>query len=77
MQEGLFFPNLKIPTGCIGCGERDAEYDGGCRLMPCAKFEDCEGQFICCPIIDLARRHKAFHITIHRGKVCLESNQSG
>lgn len=67
MQEGLFFPNLKIPTGCVGCGERDAEYDGGCMLMPRANFEDYADQFACCPIIDLARGHEAFQITIHGG----------
>lgn len=64
VQEGLFFPNLKTPIGCIGCGERDAEYDGGCMLMPRAKFEDYASQFACCPIKDLIKEYGAMQINV-------------
>lgn len=51
---GVYFAGLEMPTSCMGCGFRDAEYEGDCCLMPQADFEDYDAQFSVCPIKEIA-----------------------
>lgn len=60
---GVYFPKLKIPSCCENCGQRDAEYDSNCMLMPMTDFESLKDQFAVCPIRDLARTYNAKEIS--------------
>ena len=54
---GVYFPNLKIPTRCEDCNELDHEYDFGCELMPCTRFDSFQEQYALCPLKRLMRMY--------------------
>lgn len=53
---GVYFDGLQIPTACVGCNFRDAEYGGCCELMPHTDYKDYESQFSDCPFKDISHR---------------------
>lgn len=56
---GVYFDGLTLPTQCVGCDFRDAEYEGDCTLLPQASFESYDEQFKLCPIKELERCYPA------------------
>ena len=46
---GLYLPIENVPTECMKCDFRDAEYSGACDIMPGSRFGTYEEQFAHCP----------------------------
>lgn len=62
---GVYFPNLKIPTRCEDCNELDHEYDFGCELMPCTRFDSYREQYALCPLKRIIRMQAGIEVPEH------------